>query len=70
MKTYIFNYIVDTNLNIPIEAKNVKSAKNKLEKILKQPRETLVRDYNTGFIMIESEEFITDEDRNVIEEEE
>lgn len=70
MKTYIFNYIVDTNLYIPIKAKNVKSAKNKLEKILEQPKDNLVRDYNMGFIFTESEAFITDENRNVIEVEE
>lgn len=71
MKTYIFNYIVDTNLCIPIKAKNVKSAKNKLEKILlKETNETLVRNYNTGFIFTESEEFIMDENGNVIEVEE
>lgn len=69
MKTYTFHYIVDTNLIIPIKAKNVKSAKNKLEK-LKMSKEPLVRNYNTGFMFTESEEFITDENGNVIEEEE
>ena len=70
MKTYTFNYIVDTNLIIPIKAKNVKSAKNKLEKILKQPNENLVRNYNIGFMFTESEDFIKDENGNVVEEEE
>lgn len=69
MKTYTFHYIVDTNLAIPIKAKNVQSAKNKLEK-LKRSKEPLVRNYNTGFMFTESEEFITDENGNVIEDEE
>ena len=67
MKTYTFHYIADTNLVIPIKAKNVQSAKKKLEKIKDRPN--FIRDYNNGFMIMESEDFITDENGNVIEEE-
>ena len=40
------------------------------KKILKQPNENLVRDYNIGFMFTESEDFIKDENGNVVEEEE
>ena len=71
MKTYIFHYNVETHLAIPVEAKNVKSAKKKIDKLFnKKAKDILIRDYHDVIDIIECGELIKDEDGNVIEEEE
>lgn len=65
----MFHYNVESHLKIPIKAKSIKSAKRKIEKLFKKRiKYNLVKDYSIFIDIFECEDFITDENGNVIEE--